>query len=335
MCMLSIVIPNYNNAKYLNRCLDSILSARTADFEVIVIDDGSTDNSVECLESYKDKRLIFYTQENQGVSAARNKGLSYAKGEYVTFCDADDFYIDNAIDELIKIIKRENEEPDIFIFNAFQETVDVDGHRKRRIWPNAVCERIEAAAPQSIDCGIYMGFVVQNSNMNSAVNKVYKHSLLTAEGIKFPVGLGIGEDGIFNLKCAASCSKVVYIPREYYVYCYGESAFTSGKLRGGTGRLDETLKGFSEREKIINAYCAKCKVSKERVKKYERYHEDYMIEQLYHQIEGVKRNVVAEDFKTYVKGNSRLVDISKRLLLRGTSMKRKIQSVMIIMMKYI
>ena len=185
-------------------------------------------------------------------------------------------------------------------------------------------ERIDTAATQPIDCGIYMEFVVQNSNMNSAVNKVYKNTLLTAGEVSFPVSLGIGEDGIFNLKCAARCHKVVYIPATFYVYCYGESEFTSGKLRNKTGRLNETIRGFEERKSIIDEYCNKSKVSEERVKKLERLHEDYMIEQLYHQAKGVKANVGSSAFKEYVKNNSAMREACWHLILRGTNMKRKI-----------
>lgn len=327
MCLLSIIIPNYNNGKFLNRCLDSILSAKEQNIEVIVIDDGSIDNSVQVLQKYNDYRLTYYTQANKGVSATRNRGIELAKGKYITFCDADDYYTENAIDDLTGQINMTNEDPDIFVFNAYQETIEENGHRNRKIWTNATSERIDTAATQPIDCGIYMEFVVQNSNMNCAVNKVYKNTLLTAGEVSFPVSLGIGEDGIFNLKCAARCHKVVYIPATFYVYCYGESEFTSGKLRNKTGRLNETIRGFEERKSIIDEYCNKSKVSEERVKKLERLHEDYMIEQLYHQAKGVKANVGSSAFKEYVKNNSAMREACWHLILRGTNMKRKIQSI--------
>ena len=175
MCLLSIIIPNYNNAKLLNRCLDSILHAKTQAIEVIVIDDGSTDDSIKCLQNYEDERLKYYRQENQGVSAARNKGLSYVSGIYVTFCDADDFYLENAIDDLVSIMEREKEDLDILAFNVFQEQLEKEGRRVCRKWPNALSEKICVTDSQRIDCGAYMRFVVQNSNMNSVFNKIYKY----------------------------------------------------------------------------------------------------------------------------------------------------------------
>lgn len=332
MCLLSIIIPNYNNEKYISRCLNSILCADSDEFEVIVVDDGSSDGSVKVLQSYEDERLKYYTQVNQGVSAARNKGLSHAKGIYVTFCDSDDYYIENAVDNLVDKINQENEVSDIFVFNVFKEHIEKNGYRDRIIWPNAIFERVSATASQPIDCRVYMELVVQNSNMNSAVNKVYKNTLLTANKVRFPIGLGIGEDGIFNLRCAAHCDKIVYLPSQYYVYCYGESEFTSGKLRCKTGRLDETLSGIFEREKTINEYIIEHGISESDRIKLRRLHRDYIIEQLYHQIKGVKNNVEREEFKNYIKSNAELKQIINGMLFKGTSLKRRIQSVAVFAM---
>lgn len=332
MCLLSIIIPNYNNEKYIKRCLDSILCSDSKEFEVIVVDDGSSDGSVKVLQSYEDKRLKYYTQVNQGVSAARNKGISHAKGFYITFCDSDDYYIENAVDNLVDAINQENKAPDIFVFNAFKEYIGKNGCRGRVVWPNAIFERVSSTAPQPIDCRVYMEFVVQNSNMNSAVNKVYKNTLLNANKVSFPIGLGIGEDGIFNLRCAAHSAKIMYLPSQYYVYCYGESEFTSGKLRCKTGRLDEMLRGIFERERIIDEYTLEHGISENDRMKLRRLHRDYIIEQLFHQIKGVKNNVERTEFKKYIKGNADLKQIINYMLFRGTSLKRRIQSIAVFAM---
>lgn len=103
--MISIIIPIYNSEKTLSQCIDSILSQKYSDFEVLLIDDGSTDESGKICDEYAelDKRIRVFHQKNQGVSAARNLGLDHIKGEFVTFCDSDDWvedtwlldYIDN------------------------------------------------------------------------------------------------------------------------------------------------------------------------------------------------------------------------------------------------
>ena len=90
--MISVIIPVYNTEKYLGRCIDSILNCTVNDFEVILINDGSTDRSGEICRRYcgKDSRVKLYDQENAGVSAARNKGIEVSRGEWIIFVDSDD-----------------------------------------------------------------------------------------------------------------------------------------------------------------------------------------------------------------------------------------------------
>ena len=96
MVKVSVVIPVYNVEDYLRDCLDSIVNQTLKDIEIICINDGSTDNSLEILEHYKskDERIKVISQENGGISAARNKGIDLASGDYISFIDSDD-YIDN------------------------------------------------------------------------------------------------------------------------------------------------------------------------------------------------------------------------------------------------
>lgn len=94
--MISVIVPIYNAEQTLSQCIDSILSQKYSNFEVLLIDDGSTDNSGKICDIYsqKDKRIKVFHQRNQGVSAARNLGLAHIKGEFVTFCDSDDWVED-------------------------------------------------------------------------------------------------------------------------------------------------------------------------------------------------------------------------------------------------
>ena len=91
MVKVSIIIPVYNAEKYLKRCLDSVLSQTLKDIEIICVNDGSTDNSIQILKEYGSKIKVI-NQENQGLSVARNTGLKEAKGEFVAFLDSDDYY---------------------------------------------------------------------------------------------------------------------------------------------------------------------------------------------------------------------------------------------------
>ena len=103
--MISIIIPIYNVEKYLNDCLKSVQHQSYSDFEVLMVDDGSKDGSAEVCKEYeeKDDRFHYYYQENAGVSAARNLGLKYAKGEYICFVDADDIVAQDYLMHLLEL----------------------------------------------------------------------------------------------------------------------------------------------------------------------------------------------------------------------------------------
>lgn len=97
---LSIIIPVYNASKLLERCLDSIFEQKTQySYEVILIDDGSTDNSIEIIKERKEPNIILYKQQNSGPSVARNKGVELAKGDYCAYLDADDYWMQGFIEK--------------------------------------------------------------------------------------------------------------------------------------------------------------------------------------------------------------------------------------------
>lgn len=89
--LVSVIIPVYNVGKYLDECIESILSQTISNFEIILVDDGSTDDSLNICNKYKNKNVIVIHQENSGVSAARNAGIKVAKSEFITFVDGDDW----------------------------------------------------------------------------------------------------------------------------------------------------------------------------------------------------------------------------------------------------
>ena len=100
----SIIIPLYNKEKYIERCIDSILSQSYNKYEIIVVNDGSTDKSYDLVEHYSDSRISIINQKNKGVSVARNKGVKFSNYDYVTFIDADDTWEVNYLSELKKLI---------------------------------------------------------------------------------------------------------------------------------------------------------------------------------------------------------------------------------------
>ncbi len=126
--LISVIIPVYNVEEYLRECVDSVLCQTYGNFEIILVDDGSTDSSGEICDEYleKDERVTVIHQKNGGLSVARNAGLSETNGDYIYFLDSDDYISENAIETLLKIAQRDNS--DIVFFDAvsFADTDDFE-----------------------------------------------------------------------------------------------------------------------------------------------------------------------------------------------------------------
>ena len=120
---VSVIIPTYNSAKYLLPAIDSILNQTYTDYEIIVIDDGSTDNTYEIIKPYLEQ-VRYIQQENQGVSAARNRGLNLARGELIAFLDADDLFLPHKLAEQVAVF---DQQPDIGIVNSGFRIIKEDG----------------------------------------------------------------------------------------------------------------------------------------------------------------------------------------------------------------
>ena len=125
--IFSIIIPVYNVEPYLRECLNSIINQTFQEFEIICIDDGSTDNSFSVLQEYaqKDKRFKIFRQENQGSGIARNYGINTAKGKYLVFVDPDDWVVQDYLEQLYDAFKESG--ADVELCNV-SEVTDVSGY---------------------------------------------------------------------------------------------------------------------------------------------------------------------------------------------------------------
>lgn len=189
---ISIIIPIYNTDKYLPTCLDSIIAQTYKNIEIICINDGSPDNSLQILEKYaqKDSRMKIINQENKGVSVARNNGTNNATGEYILFVDADDWLELNCCEQLIKNIG----ESDIIIFDTIR-------HINNKIRIN---KHLETREDQILLTGIW--------------NKMYKSTFLKSNKLLFPTGITHSEDFIFNNYIYIIEPKIKYCPEYLYNY---------------------------------------------------------------------------------------------------------------------
>lgn len=203
----SIVIPVYNTEKYLEECLLSITRQSFENIEVIVVDDGSTDCSLDIARAIarKDKRVHVLSQKNAGVSAARNQGINLANGDYLLFVDADDYLIGvNAISHISMAIKRDNAD-----LTMFGHVTDLK-------------KTIEAAAKKECYIGQrrldFIAKSICNESINAPWGKVYRRDVITKNDIKFDESIKIGEDFLFNAAYVANCAGIYTINTPYYFY---------------------------------------------------------------------------------------------------------------------
>ena len=134
--LISIIIPLYNKELFIERCLDSIFSQYNERIEVIVVNDGSTDNSPNIVKNYTHGKVILIDKENGGVSSARNTGLSYAKGKWVMFMDADDYFLNDIFPSLFDSLQRYSQ---YSILMANFRTKEFDGSIKNSMNFNKEC----------------------------------------------------------------------------------------------------------------------------------------------------------------------------------------------------
>ena len=128
MELVTIIVPVYNTSKYLNKCLDTLLAQTYENIEIILVDDGSTDNSLEICKSYeeKDKRIVVISKPNGGSSSARNVGLDAAKGSYVGFVDSDD-YVDG---DFVSLMMEAIEKYDVPMAQISRDEINEDGTKR-------------------------------------------------------------------------------------------------------------------------------------------------------------------------------------------------------------
>lgn len=124
---ISVIVAIYNAEKYLNQCIDSILNQTLRDIEIICVNDGSTDTSLKIIEEYaeKDKRIVVVNQKNQGAGAARNNGMRHAKGEFLSFLDADDFFENNMLEEAYRAARVANADICVFAADLYVQNEDI------------------------------------------------------------------------------------------------------------------------------------------------------------------------------------------------------------------
>lgn len=209
---ITVIVPVYNVEHYLSKCLDSILKQTYQNLEIIVVNDGSTDNSGGICQEYaqKDSRIIYIEKENGGLSDARNAGLDRMTGSYVTFVDSDDWIEQDYVEVLYN--KLTEYQADVSVGNYYSYNED-EGMYYFHINGDSYYEKVFDNV--SIFENLYESQEMKSFALISAWGKLYKASLF--DYIRFDKGK-LGEDGYMNQKLYLLVQKVIYINQGLYAY---------------------------------------------------------------------------------------------------------------------
>lgn len=256
----SIIIPVYNVEKYLSQCLDSIITQNFNDFEIILVNDGSKDSSLQLCFSYqeKDKRIQVLDQPNSGASKARNNALNHAKGKYVMFIDSDDWIEENTLETL---------------YNESTDNCPLIYHGFRSVFGNGDVKVEIHGYRHSCDLKTFYGILyhTMENKMKSFIygftcNKLFRRDIIEKHNIRFDTALKIKEDELFTTQYCSNIEEVKIIPYAFYNYrmSFGQSLsfvkrapveyeMMADKLYHAICHWeDENIKSYQKQEYIYN-----------------------------------------------------------------------------------
>lgn len=213
MDKISVIVPVYNVEKYVKKCLESISNQTYKNIEIIIVNDGATDNSEKICREFvgNEDRAKLYTKENGGLSSARNHGMQFVTGNYVLFIDSDDYISEEMIEELYNNIKAESADVSVCgVYNVYS-----DGQSpqcKEEIYFS--CDRD----------GFLKEYFIGEKIPGTICNKLISYEI--ASKISFPVGK-IYEDAFYQFKLVKYAKKYVVTTKPYYYYFHRENSITT------------------------------------------------------------------------------------------------------------
>lgn len=215
--LISIIIPCYNIAPYIERCLRSVLGQTHQNFEIIVINDGSTDETAEIIDriAKTDERMVVIHKENTGVSDTRNRGLEIAHGAYIGFVDGDDEVYPDMFEFLLSNAKKHHAD----ISHCGFELVNPD----RTIPINGTGQRVIQTRNEAL-VSLLQGKLFEPSSCN----KLYRREIL--EAVRYPVDIRINEDLLFNVEAFKKCERAIFEDVVKYRYMYNPSSASRSDL---------------------------------------------------------------------------------------------------------
>ena len=204
--LISVIVPVYNVGRYLPEFLDSMLAQTCGDFELLLVDDGSADASLEILQCYaaKDDRLRVFHKENGGVALARNFGLEYARGTYIGFVDPDDAVLPQYLERLYAALAQQDTPMAVCGF--------------REVWGAQMVQALSVAVPEEPVCTITTADYAygKTGSCSQCWRVLYRREVL--QQVRFDPGLSVGEDSVFFLQAFLKAGRFAYRPEKLYLY---------------------------------------------------------------------------------------------------------------------
>lgn len=238
MCLVSIIVPVYNSEDYIDRCLDSLINQTYKNIEILLIDDGSKDKSLEKMKLYvnKDKRVKVLKKENGGASSARNYGIDSSKGEYILFVDIDDYVELNIVGKMVNKINVD----DCIVFSNNDE-IYLDRVEYRALFSNIKDK-------SKID-KIFVMREIASGRAGLVCCKLIPKSILDKFNIRFDENIKMSEDQLFFLNVAQYLNYFYHV--DEYLYHYDRTNDNSITMKYQDKAYENQMYVFNEIEKIF------------------------------------------------------------------------------------
>ncbi|WP_127531971.1 bifunctional glycosyltransferase/CDP-glycerol:glycerophosphate glycerophosphotransferase [Paenibacillus kobensis] len=206
---ISVIITSFNKGNYLAQCLDSLLASQVKGLQLIIVDDGSTDQSRDIIRDYAKRfpQLLIIEQDNHGVSHARNRGLELAAGEYITFLDADDYMDANVLVKLYRLARNKDADTAIGQISCFDE---------ERRWSLSYMDRMFSASSART-----VRHILNNPELHltpSVCNKLFRRAFIARLGVQFDESIQVGEDLLFTERCLIASNRTIVQPLPLLYY---------------------------------------------------------------------------------------------------------------------
>ncbi|MDU4892494.1 MAG: glycosyltransferase [Clostridium sp.] len=221
--LVTAIVPVYNSQRYLNKCIESLRGQTLKDIELIFINDGSTDESLNILRKYEklDSRIKVIDQINSGPSIARNVGIEIAEGEYISFIDSDDWIDEKMYEEMY--LAASKDKMDVVICDM------ITVYKECKSYVKGIDSKLQDYKRCDIE-NVILKALLSSSQFNSMANKIFKTSVIKGNRMKLDENIYYAEDWLFNMEFLKKATSAKYIEKAFYYYRRGHESSSSRYL---------------------------------------------------------------------------------------------------------